>query len=66
LWRRNPKHEALAAKPGNFVTWALLGDIAVRERRLKHATHDYLRAHALNPHNSSLAELALNARAARP
>jgi UDP-GlcNAc:undecaprenyl-phosphate GlcNAc-1-phosphate transferase len=58
--------KALALEPDNFATWALLGDIAVRERKLKQATHDYLRAHALNPRNASLAELALNARAAVP
>jgi len=58
--------KALALEPDNFATWALLGDIAVRERKLKQATHDYLRAHALNPRNSSLTELALNARAALP
>jgi UDP-GlcNAc:undecaprenyl-phosphate GlcNAc-1-phosphate transferase len=56
--------KALALEPDNFVTWALLGDIAVRERKPKQATRDYLRAHALNPRESSLMELALNARAA--
>ncbi|MEA2199941.1 MAG: hypothetical protein QOI89_537 [Solirubrobacteraceae bacterium] len=55
---------ALAREPGNFVTWALLGDIAVRERRLAVAQRDYLRAHELNPLNPTLAQLARNPRAA--
>ena len=38
---------ALAREPGNFVTWALLGDIAVREGRMDVAQTDYARAHAL-------------------
>jgi tetratricopeptide (TPR) repeat protein len=53
---------ALAHEPANFVTWALLGDIAVRERRLSVAKRDYLRAHELNPRNPALAELARNPR----
>jgi UDP-GlcNAc:undecaprenyl-phosphate GlcNAc-1-phosphate transferase len=55
---------ALAREPGNFVTWALLGDIAVRERRLTVAKHNYLRAHELNPRNPALRELARNPGAA--
>ena len=57
---------ALAREPGNFVTWALLGDIALRERNVTRARHDYLRAHELNPRDPSLAELARNPRAALP
>ncbi len=49
--------EALAREPDNFVTWALLGDIAVRERRLTVAKRDYSRAHQLNPRNVTLTEL---------
>ena len=56
--------KALALEPGNFVTWALLGDIAVRERKPKQAARDYLRAHVLNPLNTPLRELALSTRAA--
>jgi tetratricopeptide (TPR) repeat protein len=52
--------EALAREPNNFVTWALLGDIAVRESRFAVAKRDYGRAHQLNPRNSTLAELAVD------
>jgi tetratricopeptide (TPR) repeat protein len=48
--------EALAHEPNNFVTWALLGDIAMRERRFTLAKHDYARAHQLNPKDLALAE----------
>jgi O-Antigen ligase len=50
--------QALAHEPDNFVTWALLGDIAVRERRLGVARRDYTRAHRLNPRETILAELS--------
>jgi hypothetical protein len=56
--------DALAREPGNFVTWALLGDLAVRERKLVEAKSDYVRAHQLNPRDEALRELALNPRAA--
>ncbi len=55
---------ALAREPKNFVTWALLGDIAVRERDLRAAALDYERAHALNPRDATLAQLASDPRAA--
>jgi tetratricopeptide (TPR) repeat protein len=55
---------ALAREPDNFVTWALLGDIAVRERNLALAKRNYLRAHQLNPRNESLRELTREPRAA--
>ena len=48
--------QALAQEPDNFVTWALLGDVAVRERRLRVARRDYTRAHQLNPRDTTLAE----------
>jgi UDP-N-acetylmuramyl pentapeptide phosphotransferase/UDP-N-acetylglucosamine-1-phosphate transferase len=57
-------NEALAREPQNFVTWALLGDIAVREGRLADARRDYVRAHLLNPRDATLAELAANPRSA--
>jgi UDP-GlcNAc:undecaprenyl-phosphate GlcNAc-1-phosphate transferase len=57
---------ALAHEPKNFVTWALLGDIALRERRLAAAERFYMRAHELNPRDQSLRELALNPRVALP
>jgi len=50
--------QALAREPDNFVTWALLGDIAARERRLRMARRDYTRAHQLNPRDATLAELS--------
>jgi hypothetical protein len=43
---------------------ALLGDIAVRERRLRVARRDYTRAHQLNPRETILAELSRNPRSA--
>jgi tetratricopeptide (TPR) repeat protein len=49
---------ALAHEPDNFVTWTLLGDVAMRERRLRVAKRDYARAHRLNPRNSTLLKLA--------
>jgi O-antigen ligase len=50
--------QALAHEPENFVTWALLGDIAVREHQLRTARHDYVRAHQLNPRDPTLTELS--------
>jgi UDP-GlcNAc:undecaprenyl-phosphate GlcNAc-1-phosphate transferase len=55
---------ALAHEPGNFVTWALLGDLAVRERDFALAKSDYVHAHRLNPREETLRELARNPRAA--
>jgi tetratricopeptide (TPR) repeat protein len=55
---------ALAREPGNFVTWALLGDLAVRERNFALAKEDYVRAHRLNPREETLRELARDPRAA--
>jgi O-Antigen ligase len=52
--------QALAHEPDNFVTWALLGDIAVRERRIEVAKRDYNSAHELNPRNLTLRALAAN------
>jgi predicted Zn-dependent protease len=48
---------ALAREPNSFVTWTLLGDVAVRERRLAVAHRDYLQAHELNPRNATLTAL---------
>jgi O-antigen ligase len=52
--------DALAREPRNFVTWALLGDLAVRERRFAQATRDYDRAHDLNPRDESILAAARN------
>ena len=42
-------HDALRLEPDNFVTWALLGDIATREHRPRQAQQFYANAHRLNP-----------------
>lgn len=42
----------------DFVTWGLLGDIAVRRGRLSEARRYYGRASALNPRDPSLSKLA--------
>jgi tetratricopeptide (TPR) repeat protein len=55
---------ALAREPGNFVTWALLGDLAVRERMFPQAKRDYDRAHQLDPKDETFRALALDPRAA--
>jgi len=52
--------QALARERDNFVTWALLGDIAVRRQRFASAQRYYLRAHQLNPRNPTLSQLARN------
>lgn len=56
--------QALAHEPDNFVTWALLGDIAVRQRRLADAKRDYTHAYRLNPRNATLKGLAADPRSA--
>jgi UDP-GlcNAc:undecaprenyl-phosphate GlcNAc-1-phosphate transferase len=50
--------KALAREPDNFVTWALLADIELRQRRVALAARYYGRAHALNPRDATLAVLA--------
>ncbi len=57
---------ALRHEPDNYVTWALLGDIAARESRLSLAKRDYTHAHQLNPRNSTLSKLAARPSAALP
>jgi UDP-GlcNAc:undecaprenyl-phosphate GlcNAc-1-phosphate transferase len=52
--------QALVHEPNNFVTWTLLGDISLRERRMGAAKRDYDRAHQLNPRNVTLRGLAAN------
>jgi len=53
-------HRSLEQEPNNFVTWTLLGDIAVRERKVGVAKRDYNKAHGLNPRNLTLQALAAN------
>ncbi len=45
---------ATRLEPHNFVTWALLGDLATRRGELRLAHSYYGRAHALNPLDPSL------------
>jgi uncharacterized membrane protein YhaH (DUF805 family) len=46
---------AARREPQNFVTWALLGDLAARRGQRELALGYYRRAHALNPLDPSLA-----------
>ena len=50
--------DALRVEPGNFVSWALLGDLAVRHGDPALAKRYYGRAHALNPRDPGLTALA--------
>jgi tetratricopeptide (TPR) repeat protein len=52
--------QALQHEPNNFVTWTLLGDISLRERRIGAAKRNYDRAHALNPRDLTLRALTAN------
>lgn len=52
--------QGLVHESGNFVTWALLGDIAVREGHMTTARRDYRHAHVLNPRDLTLTALAAN------
>jgi UDP-GlcNAc:undecaprenyl-phosphate GlcNAc-1-phosphate transferase len=57
--------EAAAAKePRKFVTWALLGDLAVRTGNFREARGFYTRAHELNPLDPTLLALSENPRSA--
>jgi len=58
--------EATRREPHDFVTWALLGDLAVRRGDLAQARRDYGRASALNPREAGLKALAKNPRAGLP
>jgi UDP-GlcNAc:undecaprenyl-phosphate GlcNAc-1-phosphate transferase len=44
--------------PTNFTTWTLLGDLEVRLRNFARAKTFYERAHALDPNDPSIAQLA--------
>jgi O-Antigen ligase/Tetratricopeptide repeat len=61
---RNALQQALAKEPDNFVTWTLLGDLAVRRGRFAEAQRNYRRALALNPEDAGLKLLARNPRSA--
>jgi UDP-GlcNAc:undecaprenyl-phosphate/decaprenyl-phosphate GlcNAc-1-phosphate transferase len=56
--------EAARREPRNFVTWALLGDLAVRTGDIAEARTLYARSLALNPRDPSLVELARDPRSA--
>jgi tetratricopeptide (TPR) repeat protein len=49
---------AIRVEPDNFVSWALLGDLAVRHGEPAPAKRYYGRAFALNPRDLQLRELA--------
>ena len=52
--------EAARREPHDFVTWGLIGDLAVRRGELGQARRAYGRAAELNPQNQGLAQLAKN------
>ena len=56
--------QAAANEPSDFVTWALLGDLAVRRGRLARAAVYYERGAKLNPLDGSLRELSRDPRGA--
>jgi len=58
--------EATRREPHAFVTWALLGDLALRRGDLGQARRDYGRASELNPRDPGLQTLARNPRAGLP
>jgi Flp pilus assembly protein TadD len=55
---QNALLDAARADPTDFVTWTLLGDLAVRTRDFGLARVFYGRAHALNPRDPELARAA--------
>ena len=55
--------EATRREPHDFVTWALLGDLATRRGDDRQALRDYRHAAALNPRNEALSAAAAEARA---
>jgi hypothetical protein len=56
--------EALRHEPDNFVTFTLLGDLAVRQGDFREARRRYGRAHELNPRDPGLTALAGDPRSA--
>jgi hypothetical protein len=56
--------QATRKDPGEFVTWALLGDLAVRRGELRQARAAYRRASKLNPRDRALGALARDPRRA--
>lgn len=58
--------EATRREPHDFVTWGLLGDLALRRGDLVQARRDYGRASELNPRNAGLQALAKDPRTGLP
>jgi O-antigen ligase len=56
--------QAVRQQPSSFVTWTLLGDLAVRTGDLASARRYYGRARALDPRDPTLARLVRNPRSA--
>ncbi len=56
--------QAARREPRDFLTWALLGDLAVRERDFEQARRYYSRALRLNPLDPILGQLAADPRTA--
>ena len=56
--------EATRREPREWVTWGLLGDLAVRRGDFEQARTDYGRASRLNPRDSGLKQLAADPRSA--
>jgi tetratricopeptide (TPR) repeat protein len=54
--------EATRREPHDFVTWALMGDLATRRGEYRQALRDYRRALALNPRDEQLADAVAEAR----
>jgi Flp pilus assembly protein TadD len=57
---------ASAKEPGEYVTWALIGDLAVRRGDIEGARKAYREAQRLNPREPSLLMLARDPRSAMP
>ena len=57
---------AAGKEPDDFVTWTLLGDLAIRRGRVEEARRNYARASALNPVDAALRKLAADPRSALP
>jgi Flp pilus assembly protein TadD len=52
--------EAARREPHDFVTWGLIGDLAVRRGNLAQARQAYGQASRLNPRDATLARLSEN------
>jgi hypothetical protein len=55
---RRAMREAIEREPHNYVSWALLGDLATRRGSISEAMSAYRRASMLNPRDSELRLLA--------